>query len=360
MKPSLIPGPPFGRYSTLLRNIKDHIRTAQIRAAFAANAEMLNLYWTIGRALTEWQAKEGWGSRLLARLSVDLHNDLPEVKGFSERNLKLMTQFYREYPSFQIGQPPVAQLPWAHNVVLMQRVKDPSTRSWYARRALENGWSRNVLGMMLDGRVHARQGRAVTNFKDRLPSPQSDLARQTLRDPYIFDFLTLEGPFHERELETELLRHLEKFLLELGRGFAFVGRQYHMDVGEDDFYIDLLFYHLRLSCFVVVELKKGSFKAEYAGKMNFYCNVVDAKLKRPTDNPTIGLILCQNKNRMVAEYALKGVDKAIGISNYQLTRALPKRFQSNLPSVDEIENEMAVSSNPHHLKKNRTAHRSRT
>ncbi len=281
---------------------------------------------------------------MLTRLAQDLKNELPEVKGFSERNLKLMTQFNREYPKlFSIRQPVVAQLPWAHNVILMQKVKDVRTRLWYAQKALDNGWSRNVLTMMISGGAHRRQGQAITNFKARLPFPQSDLARQVLKDPYVFDFLTLEEPFRERELETGLLRHLEKFLLEMGRGFAFVGRQYHVDVGESDFYIDLLFYHLHLRSFVVIELKKGDFKAEYAGKINFYCNVVDERLKRTGDNPTIGLILCQNKNRFVAEYALKGMDKAIGVSEFQLTRALPRQFQSELPTVREIEDELSSS-----------------
>jgi predicted nuclease of restriction endonuclease-like (RecB) superfamily len=232
-----------------------------------------------------------------------------------------------------IGQPLVAQLPWAHNVLLMQKVKDLSARLWYMRQTLAQGWSRNVLALMIDSGAHLRQGQAIPNFDRQLPPPQSDLAAQAIKDPYIFDFLTLEEPFHERELETGLLVHVEKFLLKLGQGFAFVGRQYHLDVGEDDFYIDLLFYHLRLRCFVVVDLKRGSFKAEHAGKMNFYCNVVDDRLRHATDQPTIGLILCQDKNRLVAEYALKGVNKAIGISEYRLTRALPARLRNYLKTV---------------------------
>lgn len=329
-------------YPAFLKDLKARIQSAQVRAAFAINAELLRLYWDVGRSLIEQQSTSGWGARVLSRLAVDLKNEFPEVKGFSERNLKLMTQFYREYPKlFQKGQPPVAQLPWAHNIVLMQKIKDMPTRLWYAKQILENGWSRNVLALMIDGLAHKRSGGAVTNFKERLLLPQSDLARQTVKDPYIFDFLSLEGPFHERELETGLLRHLEKFLLEMGQGFAFVGRQYHVEVGEDDFYIDLLFYHLNLRSFVVIELKKGAFKAEYAGKMNFYCNVVDDRLRRPGDNPTIGLILCQQRNRLVAEYALKGVDQAIGVSAYELTRALPKKYKSKLPTVKEIEQELS-------------------
>jgi predicted nuclease of restriction endonuclease-like (RecB) superfamily len=372
-------------YPSLLANIKQRIRTAQVRATFSANAELIRLYWDIGRAIAQRQQHKGWGSGVIPRLARDLHNELPEVKGFSERNIDRMVAFYREYPGLESISPPlvaklpstsvarqsdigndkqaidpfsplavaksdqiaaivprlVAQLPWAHNVLLIQEIKDPSTRLWYMRQTLAQGWSRNVLALMIDSRAHLRQGKAITNFDQQLPGPQSDLAAQAIKDPYIFDFLTLEEPFHERELETGLLAHVEKFLLELGQGFAFVGRQYHLDVGQDDFYLDLLFYHLRLRCFIVVDIKKGPFKAEYAGKMNFYCNVVDDRLRHPTDQPTVGLILCQDKNRLVAEYALKGVNKAIGVSEYRLTRALPTKLKSSLPSIEEIEAELS-------------------
>ncbi len=329
---------------------------------------MIHLYWDVGRLLAQQQTAQGWGAGVIRRLATDLRNELPEVKGFSERNLKLMTQFHREYPLFsEIGQQPVAQLlvgkvsertsrvgdtdiqlvqrlvaqlPWGHNVVLMQKVKSPATRLWYIQQTLQNGWSRSVLHLMIESEYHRRRGKAITNFPDRLPPAQSDLATQTLKDPYIFDFLTLEKPFHERELETELLKHLQKFLIELGQGFAFVGRQYHVAVGEDDFYIDLLFYHLRLRRFVVIELKTGQFKAEHAGKMNFYLNVVDDRLRHTTDQPSIGLILCQYRNRVVAEYALHGIKKPIGISQYEITRALPKELRSSLPSIEDIEAEL--------------------
>jgi predicted nuclease of restriction endonuclease-like (RecB) superfamily len=362
-------------YPRLLADIKQRIRAAQVRTAMAGNASMLLLYWEIGCVLAARQNAEGWGAAVLPRLAIDLHNDLPEVHGFSERNLKRMVQFFREYPSlFAIGPRPVAQLaarpsrgrkgppavaqlpsapaestllraitqiPWAHNVILIQMVKDLDTRLWYARKAFEHGWSRDVLSLQIQSRVHERQGKAITNFQRTLPPPQSDLAAQLLKDPYLFDFLTLEKPFHERELETGLLRHLQDFLVELGTGFAYVGRQVHLDVGDDDFYVDLLFYHLRLRCFVVIDLKVGRFKAEYAGKMNFYLNVVDDRLKHATDQPSIGLILCEDKNKIVAEYALRGMDKAIGVSAYQLTRALPKRLQSLLPSVAQLEKELS-------------------
>ncbi|MBI5364666.1 MAG: DUF1016 family protein [Planctomycetes bacterium] len=232
-------------------------------------------------------------------------------------------------------------VPWAHHVTLMEKVKDLPTRRWYMEQTLANGWSRNVLGLLIEARAHARQGKVVSNFAALLPAAQSDLAQQSLKDPYVFDFLTLTEPFQERELETELVRHLEKFLLELGQGFAFVGRQYRLDIGGEDFYIDLLFYNLRLRAFVVIDLKKGRFKPEYAGKLNFYCNVVNDRLKHPTDAPTIGLILCQTRDQLLAEYSFVGIDKPIGISTYELTRALPTKLRSALPTVEEIEAELA-------------------
>jgi predicted nuclease of restriction endonuclease-like (RecB) superfamily len=358
-------------YAELLRSLKERIRAAQIRASLSVNREMLAVYWDIGRIIEQRQKSEGWGSAVIPRLSRDICNELPEVKGFSERNLKRMIRFYREYPHLLRKAPqaavqlqdekvpqPVAQiqanekeaasefreavfgLPWGHNILLMEKVKDISIRFLYMRHTISNGWSRNVLCLMIESNAHKRQGKAVTNFDKLLPSPQSDLALQTLKDPYIFDFLTLDNPFREKELETGLIMHLEKFLLELGSGFAFVGRQHHLDIGEEDFYIDLLFYHLKLRCFVVIELKRGTFKPGYAGQMNFYLNVVDDKLKHETDNPTIGLILCQDKNTTVAEYALRGFSKPIGISEYELTRALPEELKSALPTIEEIEAEL--------------------
>jgi predicted nuclease of restriction endonuclease-like (RecB) superfamily len=289
------------------------------------------------------QRQEGWGAAVIPRLASDLRNELPEVKGFSERNIGRMIAFYRDYPSpgdflpqpaaklltsknlpqaaakmeapGKVRQP--AQLPdsilwsipWFHHIILIEKVKVQSTRLWYMQQTLAGGWSRNILLAMIRSEVHRRQGKAITNFEQRLPAVHSDLARQTLKDPYIFDFLTLEEPFHERELEANLLRQLERFLLELGQGFAFVGRQVHLEVGDSDFYIDLLFYHLKLRCYVVIDLKKGEFNPEYAGKMNFYLSVVDDQLRHESDAPSIGLILCQDRNHVIAEYALRGVSK---------------------------------------------------
>lgn len=370
-------------YTRLLVEIKTRIGQAQTRAILAANAELVRLYWDIGRLIDHRQKERGWGAGVIPKLARDLHNELPEIKGFSERNIKQMLAFHREYHSATaIVQQPVAQLPphsnesnanrflpvavakirnkvkmpppaaqipgkllmdipWGHHITLMGKIKAIPTRLWYMEQTLANGWSRSVLDYMIGVSAHKRQGKAVSNFSERLPASQCDLIRQTLKDPYIFDFLTLEEPFHERELETTLVRHLEKFLIALGRGFAFVGRQHRLEVGDQDFYIDLLFYHLTLRCFVVIELKKGGFKPEYAGKLNFYCNAVDDKLKHAQDHPTIGLILCQTKNRVLAEYALRGIAKPIGVAGYELTRALPKNLRSALPDIRQIEAEMA-------------------
>jgi predicted nuclease of restriction endonuclease-like (RecB) superfamily len=376
--------------------VKNRIRAAQVKATLSANAELIHLYWDIGRAIVAMQKKEGWGAGVIPRLARDIANDMPEVKGFSERNIGYMIRFAHEYGARPILQQPAAklvaltkgptsaaqlqphdisptalaklpgsaipqtlssqsaapsdllilqqlaaQLPWFHHVILMEKVKDLSARLWYMRQTIGHGWSRSILALQIGGLACERRGKAVHNFHATLPPPQSDLAAQVLKDPYIFDFLTLAEPFRERELELALLDQVQKFLLELGQGFAFVGRQYHFEVGAEDFYVDLLFYHLRLRCFVVVDLKRGPFKAEYAGKMNFYCNVLDDRLRHADDQPTIGLILCQDKNRIIAEYALKGVKKAIGVSAYQLTRALPKKFQSSLPTVEQMETELA-------------------
>lgn len=348
-------------YAGLLADTKQRVRHAQTRAVLAVNAELIRLYWEIGALIDSRQKKEGWGAGVIPRLARDLHNELPEEKGFSERNIKRMLAFYREYPHLEFVPQPVAQtesgpkgpqaaalfpadliqaVPWGHHAELIAKVKDLPTRLWYMQSTLANGWSRNILVMQIETAAHNRQGRATTNFAKRLPPPDSDLVQQTLKDPYLFDFLTLEAGFHERELETGLIAHLENFLLELGQGFAFVGRQYHLDIGDQDFYIDLLFYHLKLRCYVVIDLKRGDFKPEYAGKMNFYCSVVDDQLRHETDKPTIGLILCQQPNRILAEYALRGVDKPIGVSSFELTRALPESLESSLPTIEQIEREL--------------------
>lgn len=342
----------------MLQEIKDRIRQAQLKAVMSVNTEMLLMYWDVGRIIAERRSAEGWGTKIIQRLARDIRNELPEIKGFSERNLKRMSFFYNEYAELQIGPPVVAQLPaesgtahnsqllklalrlpWAHNILLLG-LKNRAARLWYMEQTLKHGWSKRQLEDHIKHQNHERHGKAVTNFSGQLPSSQSALAQEALKDPYIFDFLTLEEPFHERELETGLVAHVEKFLLELGAGFAFLGRQYHLTVSDQDFYIDLLFYHTKLRCYVVVELKSGKFKPEYAGKVNFYCTAVDEILRHDQDNPTIGLILCQTNDRIIAEYALKKVNTPIGVSEYELTRALPENLKSSLPTIEEIEDQL--------------------
>lgn len=348
-------GSDLALYRGLLTEIKERVRQSQARAAFSVNAEMIGMYWDVGRIIHQRQQMEGWGKGVIPRLAADLKNELPDIKGFSERNIGYMIRFFREYGEPPFLQQPAAKLqnlttispqlafgiPWFHHVILIEKIKDLQIRLWYMEQTINQGWSRDTLAAMIKGKTHERQGQGVSNFSERLPASQSDLARQLLKDPYLFDFLTIEEPFHERELETGLIRHLEKFLLELGQGFAFVGRQYHLAVSDKDFYLDLLFYHLKLRSFIVIELKKGEFKPEYADKMNFYCSVVDDHLRNETDQPTIGLILCQAKDRILAEYTLRDIHKPIGISAYELTRALPDNLKSSLPTVEEIEAELA-------------------
>jgi predicted nuclease of restriction endonuclease-like (RecB) superfamily len=302
----------------------------------------------VGRLVSSVQSAVGWGKGVIPLLARDIKNDFPEVSGFSERNIGRMKAFFREYPF--LPQPGAKlkgntsekdtlprlgarlaecalRLPWRTNILLIEKVKDLELRLAYMHAAIENGWSRDVLSFQIQNRTCERKGKALTNLSRTFPPADSDMAQQTLKDPYIFGFTTFEEPYKERELELALIAHIENFLLELGVGFAFVGRQYSLDVGETESRVDLLFYHLKLRCFVVIDLKKGQFKPEYAGKLNYYLNIVDDRLRHPTDNPTIGLILCQDRNEIVAEYALKGIDKSIGISEYRLTQALPEEFK---------------------------------
>lgn len=319
---------------------------------FSVNAELVRLYWDIGRLIDARQKRAGWGAGVIPQLAQALRNELPEEKGFSERNIGRMIAFFRAYPSpseflpqavaklESIADSILWSIPWGHHALLLEKLNDSAHRIWYMAETLANGWSRSVLLLMIQSEAHRRKGEAISNFDQLLPAGQSDLARQTLKDPYIFDFLTLDERFHERELETRLLHQLEKFLIELGQGFAFVGRQYRIEVGNKEFFIDLLFYHLQLRCYVVIDLKKGEFNPEYAGKMNFYLGVVDDKLRHSADVPSIGIILCQDRSHIVAEYALRGMSKPIGVSAYELTRALPRNLRSALPTVEEIEAEL--------------------
>ena len=347
-------------YNTFLVEIKKDIQSSQQRAVNAVNSQMIMLYYKIGQMIDIKQSEQGWGAKVIQRLSNDIKNELPQIKGFSHRNITRMLKFYREYKSLSTIVPQLVaqnnnliidstdksidflifQLPWGHNTILIERIKDKKIRQYYMQEILTNGWSRNILQLMIDNQLHIREGALVSNFKNILPKHSSDLVQQSFKDPYIFDFLTIDEPFRERELELNLVKNMENFLLELGSGFAFVGRQYKLTVGNDDFYIDLLFYHLKLRCYVVIELKKGKFKPEYSGQVNFYCSAIDDILANENDSPTIGLILCQEKNRVVAEYSLKNMTQPIGISEYELIEILPSKLKSALPTIDMIEEEM--------------------
>jgi len=330
-------------YAAILDELKDQIRSARIKAGLAVNRELVLLYWRIGRRILGQQQAEAWGSKVIDRLSSDLRREFPEMKGLSSRNLKYMRAFYKAYPDEAIVQQLAAQIPWFHNCVLLDKVKSQEKRIWYIRQNISQGWSRNVLVHQIESGLYERLGRALVNFEQTLPAPQSELARQILKDPYNFDFLTIGKEAQERDLEGALLVHLQEFLLELGVGFAFVGSQYHLEVGDQDFYIDLLFYHLNLRCFVVIDLKISEFQPEFAGKMNFYLSLVDDILRHPEDEVSIGIILCKGKNRIVAEYALRGINRPMGIAEYQLSKALPEELKGSLPSIEELEAELEAA-----------------
>ena len=328
-------------YNKLFLELKTRVTASRYRAAVKVNNELINLYHHIGNIILQSQEKEGWGAKIIDQLSRDLRKEFPEMKGFSTRNLKYMRKFAAEYPNIEFVQEVLAQLTWYHNITLLDKVSDKQVRIFYVKQAIEHGWSRNIMVMQIEKALHKRQNRAITNFKDKLPSPQSDLANYTLKDPYLFDFLSIGDEAHEREVEKALVYHMEKFILELGAGFAFVGRQYHLEVGKQDFYIDLLFYHLKLRCFVVIELKDKDFKPEYAGKMNFYLSAVDDIIKHETDRPSIGLILCKTKNNVLAEYTLRDMTKPIGLAEYRLEDSLPDDIKTSLPTIEELESELS-------------------
>lgn len=381
-------------YAVWITALKARVRSAQLRAAARVNRELILLYWDIGRSILRQQQNEGWGAKVVERLAADLKAEFPEMAGFSRANLLFMRSFAEAWldpataqqpvalpntspspagppivlqPVRQlapggaspqsaaivqqpVGQPdagppePMASLPWGHNLLLLHKLQSPADRRWYAQAAADNGWSRSVLAVQIAQRAHRRAGRAVTNFAATLPPPQSDLAQQTLRDPYVFDFLTLSTAARERELEQGLIDHVQQFLVSLGAGFAFVGRQVHLEVGGEDYYLDLLFYHLKLRCFVVIDLKAREFTPEAAGKMNFYLSAVDDRLRHRDDQPSIGLLLCRGKNRLTVEYALRDVKKPIGVAEWRtrLVASLPKALRSSLPTVAEIEAELGL------------------
>ena len=328
-------------YGVWLSSLKQRIQGARQRALLSANAEQIRLYHEIGRDIVERQTRHSWGAKVIDQLSADLRAAFPEMKGLSTSNLKYMRFFAAECPDRQIGQQSADQLPWFHIVTLLTKLEDPALRDWYARETIAQSWSRETLNQQIKSQLHLRQGAAVTNFAQRLPEAQAGMAAQILKDPYHFDFLGLGDEAHERDIENALMRHITRFLLELGAGFAFVGRQVRLEVGGDEFFIDLLFYHTRLKCYVVVDLKAHAFKPEHAGQLNFYLSALDAQMKAHDDRPTIGLLLCRTQNRLVAEYALSGIDKPIGVAEYQLVRSLPEPLDTSLPSIEEIEAELS-------------------
>jgi predicted nuclease of restriction endonuclease-like (RecB) superfamily len=323
-------------YDEFLRDLKERIRTAQIKAALAVNRELVLLYWQIGCQILARQKSEGWGTKVVEQLAKDLKSEFPDMTGLSRTNLLYMRAFAEAYPDESIVQQAAGQIPWFHNCVLLDKIKVPEQRLWYIQQTIANGWSRNVLVLQIESRLFERQGSAITNFEQALPKPQSDLAQQLLKDPYNFEFLTISQNAQELELERGLVTHIRDFLLELGMGFSFVGSQYPLEVDGTEYRLDLLFYHLQLRCFVVIDLKMGAFQPEFSGKMNFYVAVVDDLLRHETDNPTIGLILCKSKSRTTAEYALRNIQTPIGVS----THKLPKPLQENLPSIEQLEMEL--------------------
>ena len=325
-----------GEYLDLVQNIKQEIQSAQYRAALNVNRELICLYYDIGSAINEHKT---WGNKFIENLATDIRLAFPEAKGYSVRNLKYMAKFAATYPDREFVQTVSAQIPWSHNVAILDKVKTEEQREWYIRKTAENGWSHSVLVHQIESNLYERQviANKVNNFETHLASPQSELAAQTMKDPYVFDFIPFKEDMMERDIEQALVKDVTKLLLELGTGFAFLGNQYHLNVGGDDFYIDLLFYNLNLRCYVVIELKTGEFKPEYAGQLNFYLSAVDGILKKDDDHPSIGLLLCKSKNDLVAEYALKDMSKPMGISAYKVTSSLPEELQRQLPSIEDIE-----------------------
>jgi len=332
-----------GDYIEALSEIKRRIQQERLRVVLAANSAMVLLYWDIGRMILARQDHGGWGAKVIDRLSRDLRDAFPDMKGFSPRNLKYMRAFAAAWPEREIVQRVVAQLPWRQNIALIERLGDEKTRLWYAEQAIRNGWSQPILCIQIDSHAHERQGRAVTNFAEILPPAESDMAGQVFKDPYVFDFLGTADPRREREVEQALVDHIQRFLLELGTGFAFVGRQVLLEVGDQDFYVDLLFYHLKLRCFVVIELKAGPFDPGFVGQLNLYLSAADDLLRHPDDKPTIGLLLCRSKNKIVVEYALRNLKRPIGVAQWEtsIVKALPKEFRGILPTVEEIEAELS-------------------
>lgn len=330
-------------YAETLAEIKRRIREERLRVVLTANSAMVLLYWDIGRMILDRQERAGWGAKVIDRLSSDLRTAYPDMQGLSPRNLKYMRAFAAAWPDHEIVQRVIAQLPWRQNIALLERLDDSKTRLWYAGQTLEHAWSQPILRLQIDGRAHDRHGKAITNFKATLPPADSDMAAQVFKDPYLFDFLGTADPRREREVEQALVDHIQRFLLELGSGFAFVGRQVHLELTSHDYYLDLLFYHLKLRCYVVVELKAVPFEPGFVGQMNVYLSAVDDLLRHTDDKPTIGLLLCRSKDKIVVEYALRDLKKPIGVAQWEtrIVQALPAELKGSLPTVEELEAELS-------------------
>lgn len=329
-------------YLKFIEEVKAEIQKQRISVVLNANSSMICLYWNIGSAILKKQEEEGWGAKVIDRMAKDLKDAFPEMAGFSPRNIKYMRKFAESWPDFEIVQRVVAQIPWRTNISLMDKLKDKVSRIWYANKAIENGWSKTILDLQIESRLMERSGRSVNNFPSALPPVDSDMVNQVFKDPYLFDFLGTDMPRREMEIERQLTEHIQSFLLELGQGFAFVGRQIHLEVGGDDFYLDLLFYHLKLRCYVVIELKACDFEPGFISQLNMYQNVVNDILRHPDDKPTIGLLLVKGKNETVVEYSLAGYQNPIGVAEWknQMAKALPEELRSSLPSIEEIEKEL--------------------
>ncbi|MEQ8222443.1 MAG: PDDEXK nuclease domain-containing protein [Candidatus Eremiobacterota bacterium] len=329
-------------YLNVLKDIKEKIAATRLRTVLSANVELILLYWDIGNLILQKQDEKGWGAKVIDRLSYDLREAFPDMKGFSPRNLKYMRSFAGAWSDRSIVQRVVAQIPWRSNIALLDKLKSSEERLWYAERTLEFGWSQPVLTAQIESCLYERTGKAITNFQATMPPADSDMAVQIFKDPYVFDFLGTGDFRRETELEQQLINHIQKFLLELGAGFAFVGRQVHLELGDSDFYLDLLFYHLKLRCYVVIELKAGKLEPGHISQLGMYLNVVDDVMRHPDDKPSIGLLLVKEKNRLIAEYALRGYSKPMGIAEWetQITRALPDDLKPSLPSIEEIEREL--------------------
>jgi len=329
-------------YKSFLKQLKQKIQTSQIKASIRVNEELLKLYWDMAQMIIAKQKESSWGDSIIQKISRDLQEEFPNIKGFSKTNLLYMKKWYLFWSDVNLPQVvgEIFKIPWGHNREIITKTKDKEEAIYYVKQTLHYGWSRAVLVHQIESRLYHREGKAITNFETKLPPLQSDLAKATLKDPYNFDFLSMSKKYNERELEDALIEHISHFLLELGSGFAFVGRQYQLVVGGDEFFVDLLFYHIRLKCYVVVELKTVKFKPEFAGQLNFYVSAINAELKEPNDNPTIGILICKSKNNTVVEYALNSIDNPIGVSEYELVSKLPTEFKSTLPTIEEIEAEL--------------------